>query len=149
MDYFEMVADLERSVIINMPFPPSTNNLFINVTKGRIPSARYADWRQAAGWSLKAQHPRSIRTQNGPKSLRFGPHAQLPRVYGTTLYRTRRGCQDFPTAHSSHPILPHHTRHLQRAVDLPLRAPFHLSEATTDESEVIRHGLSIHPVPLC
>jgi uncharacterized circularly permuted ATP-grasp superfamily protein len=44
---------------------------------------------------------------------------------------------------------PHHTRHLQRAVDLPLRAPFHLSEATTDESEVIRHGLSIHPVPLC
>ncbi|HDA7431526.1 TPA: RusA family crossover junction endodeoxyribonuclease, partial [Staphylococcus aureus] len=53
---------------VNMPFPPSTNNLFINVAKGRIPSARYADWRQEAGWSLKAQRPRSIK---GPVILKY------------------------------------------------------------------------------
>ena len=67
-DYFEMAADLDKAVIINLPMPPSTNNLFINVTKGRIPSARYADWRQEAGWSLKAQRPRSIK---GPVILKY------------------------------------------------------------------------------
>ena len=51
MDYFEMAADLDKAVILNLPFPPSTNNLFINVTKGRIPSARYADWRR---WDQRA-----------------------------------------------------------------------------------------------
>ena len=65
---FDLVLDLDRTVVINTPFPPSTNNLFINVTKGRIPSARYADWRQAAGWSLKAQRPKSIK---GPVILRY------------------------------------------------------------------------------
>ena len=64
----ELVLDHERAVIINTPFPPSTNNLFINVAKGRIPSARYADWKQNAGWSLKAQRPKSIK---GPVVLRY------------------------------------------------------------------------------
>lgn len=67
-DYFEMALDLERTVIINTPFPPSTNNLFINVAKGRIPSAKYADWKQQAGWALKAQRPKSIK---GPVVLNY------------------------------------------------------------------------------
>lgn len=67
-DYFEMALDLDRAVVINTPFPPSTNNLFINVSKGRIPSARYADWRQEAGWSLQAQRPKPIK---GPVVLRY------------------------------------------------------------------------------
>jgi len=54
--------------IINLPFPVSTNNLFINVKRGRIPSQRYADWRQAASWSLKAQRPEPVK---GPVMLRY------------------------------------------------------------------------------
>ena len=65
---FGLMVDYARAVIINTPFPPSTNNLFINVAKGRIPSARYADWKQDAGWALKAQRPKSIK---GPVVLRY------------------------------------------------------------------------------
>lgn len=65
---FGLALDHARKVIISTPFPPSTNNLFINVAKGRIPSARYADWRQEAGWSLKAQRPTAIK---GPVVLRY------------------------------------------------------------------------------
>lgn len=65
---FGFALDYTRRVIINLLFPPSTNNLFINVTKGRVPSARYADWRQEAGWSLKAQRPTAIK---GPVVLRY------------------------------------------------------------------------------
>lgn len=36
--------------------PPSTNSLFANVEgKGRVRSARYRTWSNAAGWDLKAQ----------------------------------------------------------------------------------------------
>lgn len=48
---------------IDLPLPPSTNNLFATVwrKKGtkrimkRIRSKEYTDWRDAAGWTLKTQ----------------------------------------------------------------------------------------------
>lgn len=67
-DFFEMVAGLKSGVVLDLPFPPSTNNLFINVKRGRIPSQRYADWRTEAGWALKAQNPSAI---TGPVWLRY------------------------------------------------------------------------------
>lgn len=37
-----------------MPVPPSTNNLFVNITRGgRATSKRYAAWQTEAGWALK------------------------------------------------------------------------------------------------
>lgn len=39
-----------------LPTPPSVNNLFINVRgRGRVPSARYADWRRRATAELWGQ----------------------------------------------------------------------------------------------
>jgi len=46
--------------VINLPFPPSTNNLFVNGSKGRFPSQKYADWIQEAGWELTRQRPAKV-----------------------------------------------------------------------------------------
>ena len=44
-----------------LPMPPSTNNLFVNRSKGgRFPSQKYADWIQEAGWELKRQRPAKV-----------------------------------------------------------------------------------------
>lgn len=43
--------------VIELPFPPSTNNMFINSSKGRFRSQKYEDWIQEAGWELKRQRP--------------------------------------------------------------------------------------------
>lgn len=46
---------------IRLPFPPSVNNLFVNVQgRGRVPSKDYKNWKDQAGWELKAQKPRPI-----------------------------------------------------------------------------------------
>lgn len=43
-------------VVLNLPFPPSANNLFVNKAgRGRIRSDRYRAWCTAAGWELQAQ----------------------------------------------------------------------------------------------
>lgn len=43
---------------IELPGPPSTNNLFFNVPKrGRVKSPRYQAWEGEAGLLLKAQKP--------------------------------------------------------------------------------------------
>lgn len=50
------------TVALNLPRPPSVNNLFVNVPgKGRIKSADYRNWIATAGWMLKAQRPASIK----------------------------------------------------------------------------------------
>lgn len=46
--------------MLNLPLPPTTNNLFVNIGKGRAPSHAYKLWRQEAGWRLKAQKPRTV-----------------------------------------------------------------------------------------
>lgn len=41
---------------LNLPFPPSLNNLFRNVRgKGRVPTARYEDWRKRATHAMWGQ----------------------------------------------------------------------------------------------
>jgi crossover junction endodeoxyribonuclease RusA len=48
-------------VSIDLPFPPSTNNLFVNKKKGgRYRSKGYEAWRAEAGWILKSQRPEHI-----------------------------------------------------------------------------------------
>ena len=43
--------------VINLPFPPSTNNMFINGSKGRFRSQKYDEWIQEAGLLLNRQKP--------------------------------------------------------------------------------------------
>lgn len=62
-----------------LPFPPSLNNLFINVPgRGRVPSARYTKWRDEAGWQLKSQRPSPV---SGP-------------VFVTLLFEEKKGMRD-------------------------------------------------------
>ena len=64
-DIIEVVSvDLERSGLFR-PIPQSS---YIEQITAATTTPRYADWRQAAGWSLKAQHPRSIK---GPVILKY------------------------------------------------------------------------------
>jgi crossover junction endodeoxyribonuclease RusA len=47
---------------MKLPMPPSTNNLFVNVPKrGRVPSARYRQWKTAAGLTLNVQRPEPVK----------------------------------------------------------------------------------------
>jgi crossover junction endodeoxyribonuclease RusA len=45
---------------ITLPFPPSTNNLFKNIGKGRARTAAYNAWINEALWMVKAQRPASV-----------------------------------------------------------------------------------------
>lgn len=48
--------------IIDLPIPPSLNNLFVNAGKrGRVLSRHYKEWREEAGWKLLRQRPGSIK----------------------------------------------------------------------------------------
>jgi Holliday junction resolvase RusA-like endonuclease len=55
-------------IVVTLPFPPSTNNLFINTTRGRIRSSKYDQWATEAGWELMRQRPAKA---IGPVSLIF------------------------------------------------------------------------------
>jgi Holliday junction resolvase RusA-like endonuclease len=54
--------------IINLPFPPSVNNLFINGKHGRFRSQRYDSWIQEAGNEILRQRPSKML---GPVILTF------------------------------------------------------------------------------
>lgn len=47
------------SLCILLPFPPTSNNLFVNNrrTGGRFPSKRYEEWRQEAARAIVKQYP--------------------------------------------------------------------------------------------
>src|SRR5258706_9307466 len=48
-------------IVVNLPTPPSTNALWSNVAgKGRVKTQSYREWREAAGWDLRCQRPRSV-----------------------------------------------------------------------------------------
>lgn len=47
--------------VITLPFPPSANNLFINVGKRRVKSKKYRDWIDEAGWRLTMQKPQKFK----------------------------------------------------------------------------------------
>lgn len=55
-------------IVVNLPFPPSTNNLFINTSRGRIRSSKYDEWATEAGWELARQRPAKT---IGPVSIHF------------------------------------------------------------------------------
>ena len=57
---------MSAAAVIDLPFPPSSNNLFINVRRGRIRSSKYAEWAAEAGWELKRQRAPELK---GPVSL--------------------------------------------------------------------------------
>lgn len=46
-----------ENITIDLPFPPSVNNLFANGSKGRFPTQQYRDWQAAAGWKILADRP--------------------------------------------------------------------------------------------
>ena len=54
--------------VIELPMPPSTNNLFVNGLRGRFPSQKYADWIVEAGWELTRQRPSKVA---GKVNLKF------------------------------------------------------------------------------
>jgi len=56
-----LVANDNGGLWLTLPFPPSTNNLFVNVPKrGRVRSSRYDQWLKEAGWELQSQRPRKM-----------------------------------------------------------------------------------------
>ena len=55
-------------IVLTLPFPPSTNNLFINTSRGRIRSSKYDEWATEAGWELARQRPAKA---IGPVSILF------------------------------------------------------------------------------
>lgn len=55
------------NVVIQLPFPVSTNALYTNVRgRGRVKTARHNTWRRAAGWDLEQQKPPTV---EGPVAL--------------------------------------------------------------------------------
>jgi Holliday junction resolvase RusA-like endonuclease len=48
-------------VILTLPYPPTANNLFKNIPKGRAKSFTYRAWINAALWELKRQRPQLVR----------------------------------------------------------------------------------------
>lgn len=43
-----------------LPMPTSTNHLFANASKGRVPSKEYKAWKTRAGWECKVQNARKL-----------------------------------------------------------------------------------------
>src|SRR4029077_16990984 len=54
------------TVVLHLPMPVSTNNLFVNRGKGRVESPKYKAWKRTAGWELLRQRPPRIK---GPVDL--------------------------------------------------------------------------------
>ena len=45
---------------LTLPYPPTTNHLFINAHPGRVKSPEYRAWLTHAGLMLNMQHPESV-----------------------------------------------------------------------------------------
>ncbi|TWA71882.1 crossover junction endodeoxyribonuclease RusA [Azospirillum baldaniorum] len=75
---------MTNCVTLDMPAPPSVNNLFKNVRGGRVPTPAYDAWKQAAVWKVKAQRPEPIR---GPVTI-LVEHGKRPgRVDPDNLFK--------------------------------------------------------------
>lgn len=61
------------TITLTLPYPPSTNRLWVRAKKGMRRSDEYMTWLNEAGWLAKAQRPGSI---SGPYSMRI--HATRP-----------------------------------------------------------------------
>lgn len=47
-------------MILQLPYPPTANNLFRNVRKGRVKTDAYKAWLTEAGWMLLQQRPTPV-----------------------------------------------------------------------------------------
>ena len=63
-----VLPTVSATVMIRMDFPPSVNTAFPTRGKRRVPSEAYRAWRDAQGWSIKAQRVPMIR---GPVNVRI------------------------------------------------------------------------------
>lgn len=52
--------DASEILLDGLPVPPSVNNLFFNVKRGRAKTDRYSAWRREAGLEIMAQRPRPL-----------------------------------------------------------------------------------------
>ena len=51
-------SDPDEEVRIALPWPPSTNALYVSIAgHKRVRSKEYDNWRREAGWTLQAQRP--------------------------------------------------------------------------------------------
>jgi Holliday junction resolvase RusA-like endonuclease len=90
-----LLAAEARPVIIDLPFPLSTNALYANAgDRGRVKSARYRTWVTAAGWEIKRQRPHAIR---GPYSIRITVERKGGRR--RDLGNLHKCCSDILVAH--------------------------------------------------
>jgi crossover junction endodeoxyribonuclease RusA len=55
-----MDAISPTELVLKLPMPPSTNNLFVNKGRGRVRSDVYEAWIKEAGYRLNAQRPRPV-----------------------------------------------------------------------------------------
>jgi hypothetical protein len=64
-------------ITLKLPLPPSANNLFVNLPRGRgrAKSYAYKQWIDVAGWDLKIQRPKPV---EGP----YEAHIILPKMRG-------------------------------------------------------------------
>lgn len=49
-----------ESVTVDLPFPPSVNNLFANGSRGRFTTQQYKDWQTNAGWKIQSDRPHRV-----------------------------------------------------------------------------------------
>jgi crossover junction endodeoxyribonuclease RusA len=49
-----------KQVVVELPPPPSSNNLFLSRGRRRVRTPRYRAWQEAAGWQLLVQRPGRI-----------------------------------------------------------------------------------------
>lgn len=77
---------------VDLPVPPSTNNLFVNVGKRRIASDDYKAWRSIAGLRLNLQHAEKI---SGPVEIEIA----VPRNRRRDLGNYEKALTDFLVAH--------------------------------------------------
>ena len=49
--------DMPSELVLHLPMPPSTNNLFATVGKKRIRTVEYIQWAREAGYVLNRQRP--------------------------------------------------------------------------------------------
>lgn len=57
-----------KDITIDLEFPPSVNNLFVNGARGRFTSDAYKDWQTRAGWEILANRPGRV---PGPVKVSF------------------------------------------------------------------------------
>lgn len=71
-------------IVLRLPVPPSTNNLFLNIRRGRAKSRAYRDWlAEADKWFLTQK--RGLVSIIGPRTLEI----KLPKIRGDASNRIK------------------------------------------------------------